>query len=326
MIERPRMYDIIYAIAAGNGRNETLFGNGAPLAHIAFERSCVGDAFPELWFELPLAGDPWFDLHVLTSREALHADMEFSADVTGGYPDLFKWFAGASGVRQLALSYDVSRGDLDHPAVQLLVRDTRVHATFLELAGGEDAASAYRALERRLPGGWLPCYTGVFPSRPGSALHVECIPMDGLQNEYADDPELLVSHLRQVGLDCVDDIVSRCLVLARSPFNLEFQLEVLPGGLIGDTFGASVRFDAPKNDGDRAAFDLQGATGELLECIEGWGLSDERWRLLGDMVFCKRVERSGESLLASVWPAFVKLRWRKGELLDAKAYIIATIS
>lgn len=59
-VSRPFVYDVIYALAASEGRERVLFGSSAPLAHEAFGRSLVGDVFPELWFEVPLLGEPWF--------------------------------------------------------------------------------------------------------------------------------------------------------------------------------------------------------------------------------------------------------------------------
>ena len=83
MLNRTIVYDILYALAARDGRQEILFGDCAPLAHDAFERSLVGDGFPELWFEMPLLGDPWFDFHALASREELAGCSSFPASRTG---------------------------------------------------------------------------------------------------------------------------------------------------------------------------------------------------------------------------------------------------
>ena len=68
-MDRMMLYDLIYALAARDGREAALFGSCAPLAREALAHSLAGTGFPELWFELPLAGDPWFDLHALAARE-----------------------------------------------------------------------------------------------------------------------------------------------------------------------------------------------------------------------------------------------------------------
>lgn len=77
----PFVYDVIYALAASEGRERVLFGSSAPLAHDAFGRSLVGDVFPELWFEVPLLGEPWFDLQ---SPFPLEFQFELMPDGTTG--------------------------------------------------------------------------------------------------------------------------------------------------------------------------------------------------------------------------------------------------
>ena len=114
------LYRIIYALAAANGREKALFGTCAPAAEEAFSRSCPTDDVPELWFELPLLGDPWFDLHALTNRDSVDPSTAFTSQTTGGYPEVCRWCAQAHGVRHLALSWDVSSGREEDPAIQLL--------------------------------------------------------------------------------------------------------------------------------------------------------------------------------------------------------------
>ncbi|MDO4532133.1 MAG: hypothetical protein Q4C36_00260 [Coriobacteriia bacterium] len=59
--------------------------------------------------------------------------------------------------------------------------------------------------------------------------------------------------------------------------------------------------------------------------VEAWGLADSRWRLLPECSFAKSVSFGGERALLYCYPAFVKLRWRAGVPLDAKAYLIAGV-
>ena len=323
-MNRNHIFEILYALAARGGRQEVLFGDSIQYARPAFARSCPGEAFPELWFELPLLGDPWFDLHVLTDSTTIDAETPFSDENTGGYPNLFAWFATAPDVRQLALSYDSGSGNITQPAIQLLVRNACAHVPFLERAGGPDYAAAYRAFEQRLPDTWFPCYTGVHPSRDDAFVRVECIPRAETQSAYAADAGLLEAHLRQAGLsDLGDMLVSRCQTLAQAPLQLEFQFDVLLDGTLGDTFGASVRFAPPIRENDHLPFSLEGPVGELMQQVEDWGLADGRWRLLADTTFSKRISRQDEAVTVANYPAFLKLRWRAGAPLDAKTYLIA---
>ncbi len=341
MLSNEMLYQLIYALAAKNGRDRVLFGDCAPQAFEAFRHSNASSAFPELWFELPLLGDPWFDLHALTSRDALDPNACFDPSTTGGYPETFAWFARQDNVRQLALSWDIGSRGANAPAIQLLVNSDDPMTTygFLEAAGAPEAIEAYRTLRERLPRDWYPCYTGVFPTRrwadsPREAratddtvppMHVECIPSTKTQRAYADDITLLEEHLRLVGIEDMNEtLLERCQYLARTPFALEFQLEVGTAGRLGSTFGASLRFTFPGDDTEKS-YRVDGAAGDLMRQVEAWGLADERWRTLEETTFAKRLSRDDEDLRLYCFPTFIKLRWRDGEPLDAKAYLMAGI-
>ena len=92
-IDRLTLYDALYGLAADEGREQALFGSCAPLAHEAFGRSLAQDGFPIVWFELPLAGKPRFDLHVALSRKQLQAGAQFLAGAGNGYDELLRWYA-----------------------------------------------------------------------------------------------------------------------------------------------------------------------------------------------------------------------------------------
>lgn len=328
-MNRSFLFDIVYALTARDGREEALFGSCAAAAREAFSRSIAGHGFPELWFEAPLAGQPWLDLHALASREHLEPDETFSAYETGGNPEAFAWFARqGDGVRQLALSWDTGSGDASDAAVQLLIsrKNPDLTCAFLEAAGRSDAVSAYRAFHDRLPNNWFACYTGVFPTRPNHNLRVECIPDKELQQLYAHDADLLEEHLRQTGFrDFGDTLLPRCQELTRLPFQFEFQFDVDADGNADTTLGASVRFAAPPGDEQEECFDPNGATARLMSRLEQWGLADDRWHSLAGTIFSTRIKRGDDSALLYCYPAFVKLRWRNGDPLDAKTYLIAGV-
>jgi hypothetical protein len=207
------LYDIMYALAAKDGREAALFGSCAPAAREAFSRSLTGKSFPELWFELPLAGAPWLDFHALVSHEDVAGTEARFSGHGGAYADALSWFSSQPprAVRQLALSYDTSAGDVDHPAVQLLVNgdDVAVPIGFLKAVGRPDAGDSYQAFVHRIPSDWYACYVGVFPRRETSGaapwVRVECIVGDRCQRAYADDAGLLRNHLARIGLEGVGE-------------------------------------------------------------------------------------------------------------------------
>ena len=323
---QPMLFDILYALAARDGREAALFGSSRPFAQMAFAHSMACEEFPEVWFEIPLVGDPWFDLHLLASQDSLHPDATFSADETGGYPGAFAWFAKQRGVRQLALSWDTGKGNVVTPAVQVLVanHDPEISCAFLRAAGRDDLQDAYRAFVERKPDTWFACYTGAFPNREHDFVRVECIVDDLSQRAYAEDAALLEAHLRQAGVrELGETVIPRCQAFARFSFPIEFQFDVMPDGTLGSTFGISARFACPPGEDDWLPFEPDGEAGALVEQVEEWGLTDDRWRLLADTIFAMRVSRGGRSCMLFNYPAFVKLRWRDGEPLDAKAYLLA---
>ncbi len=329
VFDRRMLYDIIYALAAKDGRESALFGTCAPVAKEAFCRSLVGDTFPELWFELPLAGDPWFDLHSLVSHADIAGTNVRYAGHEGRYDDALTWFASCEeGVRQLAMSYDVSSGDIDCPAVQLLVdrRGSDVVGGFLGAVGRPEALDAWRTFCRNMPDSWYACYTGVFPGRVQRAfapfLRMECIVNAAMRHEYVRNGPALAGHLRDVGGFWANDtLVVQCQQLVTSPFPFEFQFDVQEDGSAGPTLGASVRF----HTADWMDAGARGSMAQLMDRVSSWGLADDRWRLLADMVYAKRVTLDDKAVSLYCYPAFLKLRWRDGAPLDAKAYLIAGV-
>ena len=145
-----------------------------------------------------------------------------------------------------------------------------------------------------------------------------------MQRRYAENAALLEADLRQAGFGAFGDtVVPRCQTLAKTPFHLEFQFNVLPDGSAGTTLGASVRFSAPARDASEEPFEADGAAGELMAQVEAWDLADGRWRLLPEATFAVNAARGGEDVTLFNFPAFLKLRWRDGRPLDAKAYYMA---
>jgi hypothetical protein len=334
-MDRLVLYDILFALVARDGRGEALFGDGGPAAREAFALSLVDHAFPELWFEFPLAGEPWLDFHALVSREDVAGARPAFCGQSGPCADALAWFAAQDvrQVRQLALSYDTSAGDTAHPAVQLLANgwDVSVAIGFLGAAGRADLGPAYRSFFERMPKGWYACYTGLFPrmaegGRTDTAgsdwVRVECIVDHETQRTYASDTALLREHLAGLGMrnlpDGAADVIGR---LARSPFPLELQFNVGADGVVLPAISASVHFQPRdwQNDARR------GEIGRLAQWLVSLGLADGRCALLDDTVFAQRVTHAGKSVVLSCFPAFVKLRWRRGEAADAKSYLMARV-
>ncbi len=324
------LYNIIYALAARDGREAALFGDCAPYAREAFSRSLVGDAFPELWFEIPLTGNPWFDFHALVSRKDVAEGQSTYAEYCGPYADALAWLVAQKPytVRQLALSFDTHVHDLEHPAVQLLLGafDMSVPLAFLEVVGRLDAKDSYRTFVESIPQEWYACYVGTFPGREASSasrwVRVECVVGDVLQHAYANDAAKLREHLARVGLGSLcESAIADIRRLAQTPFPLEFQFNVGPNGKALPVLSASVRLQPV----DWKEVSRRNAIDSLVGWLQSRNLADDRCALLPQTVFAKRVTRGDFSTTIYCLPAFVKLRWREGMPPDAKAYLLAGI-
>ena len=327
MLDPLSAYDVIYGLAVGEGREQALFGSCAPLAREAFRRSLAGEGFPLVWFEVPLADEPRFDLHVALSREMLHAGVRFLPGAGNGYDGLLRWYAEEeSGGAGLAFAYDVSEGRIEDPAVHANVNGAPLADTgrFFDLAAGEGAAALYGAFADRLPEGWRVWYAGVHPGRPGSPVRVDCFVDPALKRAYAADVALLERDLRACGFAdggaALRDLAAPVL---ESPFDLELQFDVMRDGALGPTLGISAGFPFGSAGSARELFGEGGPAAALMSAIERRGLSDGRWRHVPDASFSKLLDVDGGSTVLYCSPTFVKLRMRDGEPLDAKVYLQA---
>ena len=328
MLDHLALYDTLYALASRDECEEDLFGNCAPLAHEAFSRCVMGDEFPLIWFEVPLGGEPRFDLHVAYSRKTLREGLEFAPAVSAGYEPIFRWYAQEEkGGNGLAFAFDVSEGRIDAPAIHVNVNNAPLAdiGRFFELAADDAAPDAFRGFAERLPQDWRVWYAGVHPGRPGSHLRVDCF-VDGARKQaYALDPTLLERNLQSCGFTAVSPtLLELAQLILDAPFGLELQFDVQRDGSVGSTMGLSASFSAGTAGRAGALFEDGGPAAAFMEHIKGLGLADDRWRLIPKASFAKLVNVDGAPLALVCAPTFVKLRVRNGLPLDAKLYLQAT--
>ena len=323
------LYEMLYRLAADEGRERTLFGSCAEMAHEAFVRSLVGDGFSYVWFELPLLGKPRFDLHVAFSRDCL-GDGSFFPGAGNGYDELFRWYANEeSGGEGLAFAYDVGEGAVDVPAVHVNVNRAPLDDMdrFFALAGASDGSARYRSFVKRLPDGWSVWYAGVHPGRPGVPVRVDCFVHSRIRRAYATDPGLFERDLRSCGftadLDALPDLAG---ALLSSPYTLELQFDVLEGGEVGPTLGLSGAFRMQVATQMQSLFDEGGAIAGLMGHVERLGIADERWHAVRDALYSLGISVPGSErkVIAYCLPTFIKLRMREGRALDTKFYLQAT--
>ena len=75
-------FDILYSIAARDGRREVQFGNSLDIARDTYKRTLIGDGYPAAYLESPLLGSPGFDL--LSVRSTVWPGRRFATEAGFG--------------------------------------------------------------------------------------------------------------------------------------------------------------------------------------------------------------------------------------------------
>lgn len=347
------IFDIICSHAARHGRDEKLFGKNFPVAREAIARSLAGTHFSEIWFEVPLLGEPRFDLHVCLSDETIKARKTLPVDlIDGDFNAAFELYADKKkyGGYGFALAFDISEGKTKSHALHLL--DTAPFCDvdkFFEAVGSRKAGEHFLNFVERAPKAWHVWYYGLLTARADKPLRIDFLVSRAVKEAYAQDISLLARHLKDVGFSAVSDtFLARTKEIAAMPFVMELQFDVLPDGSTGSTIGTSFSFGKfPKERKEIPADDIaahmensqvvncnisaaelkkdfsQGEVASLMEKIQSWGLADERWQLLPEATFTKGLSLGAVSLEIVNRPRFMKLRYKEGKPFDAKVYFQA---
>jgi hypothetical protein len=165
-------FDALYAIAAGDGRGEALFGDSFGIARDVYERTLIGDGYPTAYIEFPLLGSPGFDL--LTVHSAVRPGSRFAPGAGFGYQAMIDWFSGIcdKGVSaSCGIELDTSVGETERAGVYLQYRKhTDLIAPFLASIGEEARAKSYLAVaDPTVPEYAEPCRNGGWQTSAGGS-------------------------------------------------------------------------------------------------------------------------------------------------------------
>lgn len=322
-------FDALYSIAARDGREEALFGRSIDLARPAYEKTLVGDGYPHAYLEFPLLGEPCFDL--LSVHACVKPGSKFAPGAGFGYQAMIDWFSTLGTeegeIVSCGIELDCSEGEAERAGVYLQQR--RRHelvVPFLESVGESGRASSYLDTLSRMPRGWPPAYVGLFPGRAGTPLRIGGYLADEARRACADDPNQLGRAFDAVGFSAYDDaMLERCGEFMALAPSVDFQFDIMADGSLGDTFGLSLSFNEAK---PRAAHECmrRGYGARIMDKLEGWGLADERWRLIADAAFARHVgfdrEDGTEGRFAlCVLFNYAKVKFTAGEARPAKFYL-----
>lgn len=305
-----------------------VLGISAERAIRAYRESLVGDAQPGVWIEVPLAGEPGFDMNTFYRRSQLKAGDRFICGDVLGYQPVIDWLADApQGGFGVGLAHDLRGNEIGHGAY---VNPNGVGGdcrdAFFSALGEADAGERSARVVARQPQEWQVMEEGVFADRAGRPARIACRVGEKLQRAYAAEASLLEAHLQQVGFCVADEGMLTCLrEMAQSPFELWLEFDVLEDGSVGDSLGADLTFGGSVLGGRRTGFDESSPFARAMDALEARGLADGRWRHLARATMSRLVPVSGGDegptlVLVSSEPTFVKAKWIPGETPIAKIY------
>lgn len=321
-------FEAMYSIAAADGRGEALFGNGIETARGVYERTLIGSGYPSAYLEFPLMGEPGFD--ILSVHSEVERGAAFAPGAGFGRQAMLDWFSGVCGDDSVScgIELDTSAGEAEAAGVYLQFRDrAELIAPFLESIGESARLAGYMDALGRMPGGWPPAYVGLFPARPGTPLRIGGYMDDRIRRACAADPAFLGEQFRQIGFSAYDDdMLARCSRFMALAPAVDFQFDIMADGRLGDTFGLSLSFNETKPRQAREC--MEGGHGaRICELMQGWGLADDRWKLIAGAAFAKHVgfERGdgteGRFALCVLFN-YAKVKFTACEAQPAKFYLI----
>jgi len=288
---------------------------------------------PVVYLEIPLAGEPSFDVQVCIDKSSLSKGVHLPENAPARERELLAWLAGSGGVgcAGVDLAFDLRNRGIESPQLIVLMSKGILKDAegFFSLTGTPDGAQRYRAAESKTPDGWTSWYTGVLPGRPGAPVRLDYFVSDDKTRSYAKDVGLLARDLSLMGYIPSRREMSWCEQLAQLPCSLNLQLDAICDGSIGPVLGYNLIEGGIGPHAVRERLE-SGWMRELLTMAEAWGIADERWQLLRDLCQARMLVSHDETgvetrTVAATKVTFVKIRMSQDALLDAKAYVMCTM-
>ena len=325
---RSMLFETALSLLWNRAGSPDVLGTARDLASDVYRRCLVGDAQPGSWLEVPLLGDPGFDMNVYYRRDQMRGHDRFVQGDGFGYQPLVDWLSKTPlhgfGI---GLAFDLMDGELRHGAyVNPNNIDSTTRDGFFRAIRQEQAGTAITHVASLQPEAWTPMEVGVLASRVGSPARIASHVHKNLQRAYAEDTDLLAKHLRQTGFTALEDDMLSCLQeMAASPFEFWLELDVLKDGSVGDALGADLLFGGSSVVGPRADFSDGSPASLAMTRLQDRGLADERWHVLADAFMARLVplpvgDEGPTFFFARSEPTFVKAKWVPGKPPMAKIY------
>ncbi|MBQ9315888.1 MAG: hypothetical protein IJ203_03590 [Atopobiaceae bacterium] len=324
------LYKALYRELAAHGRGEALFGSCGDLALDAFGSAAVGPRMPTVYFEIPLLGEPRFDLQVCVSREDGAVERELPVTALPQLGPLMDWLQRSEDCPGVDLAFDVGAGDVRSPQVMALMTDgvLRDVAGFFAAAGDGQAAKRFVRRARHVPLGWRIWYVGLAPQRAGRPVRLDYSVGPRRQRRYLEDMALFAKDLLSLGYQSSEEQLGWCRQLMELPFGPNLQLDVLEDDSMGPVLGYSLCMPSwgPAKSSESLR---QGDLRQACELLQAWGLVDDRWQKLAGCCIGREivvpVGKGASAFALRCVPTFLKVRMTAQGLLDAKAYLMCDI-
>ena len=329
MLPAETVFDALMDRAANEVTMKSVFGSLGEQRALLHEKLC-GHGFSQIFLEIPLDGEAGFDLHIIHDAEDIRRGT-YEENLYGNRGSLFAWYAGEPSCGDgLDVVYDLREDKEASPMVYLKMSDdTPDFDGFFRETGDGGAGRRFHALTKSLPSGWHPWYTGVHMRRKGKPLRIGSGLTDFAKRRYAGNPRFLADDLKALGFTArlSPMMIDKLRELFAFPWPVDVQLDLLDDGSVGDVLGISLCTGNMGRDALCASLE-HGDLQELMLLLESYGVSDARWKKLGNTVFQVLALLHSDDgnkcrYILSGNLGFVKVRFQgTGALaLDAKVYL-----
>ena len=322
------MFDLLYTLAAGDGRGEVLLGGRREQLRRLYERTIIGSARPSLYLEFPLLGEPCYDF--LSVIDMVEPGATFAPGAGYGYQKAFDWFSTVCEDKNVSMGFelDLSTGEQERAGIYLQQRHrSELVEPFLASVGEACRYPAYRNVQEAMPEGWPPAYVALFPGRKGSPTRIGGYMSNAEQRRCAEDPAHIGDCLHRIGFGSFDEqMLDRCAHLMSMAPSIDVQFDIMEDGTLGDTFGLALSFNELRPRIAREQME-KGVGQRIMSTLQQWGLTDDRWRLLSDVSFARQypyVREDGTTghLGLCTLLNFVKVKFKNAQMQPAKFYLL----
>ena len=324
-------FEVLVLQAADEGRGPILFGESLMRARKLARPFVIGTAFPDIYLEFPLAGNPFLDVTVLYNELPDNPHIESPAAAgTDALLNLFAKLRKEYTDVSCGFELDTKKADLPSAAVHLQPRShIEVVAPLCEALGEPERAQLYLELAQRMPENWPLSFFGMFRGRKGSPLRVCGYLSQGETSACAQDPKRLADVFDEIGFTAYDDamLAQASQLLAAVPAAADFQFDIYPDGHLSGTFAIDAQFSIEQPDAVRRNFE-DGPAARIMNLLESWGIADERRKLGAESAFARAIPvelddgQTGRYAF-TLMPQWAKVRWIDGVLQPAKLYLLA---